>query len=265
MTPRSTDELRREEAQERERHDVMYAEERDRVRDLAMVPWDWEKFDRPDTGNSAYLTSVHWLGDIRGKTVLDLGCGTGWFSVILAKRGAARVDGFDISGEAVAMAGERAEANGVGEVCRFKEGSAYEIPFSDQAYDVVAGQAIIHHLRDKEVVARELDRVMRSGAVAAFNEPFGDSPVFERLRQALPFRSDTDDPDHWMDKVTTEQIEPFRGRFDVRVRHFELLFNLSRYARFLERPLANLDRRLLAMMPPLRRVARGVVIGLQKP
>lgn len=265
MTPSRSPDLSAEEQTERERHDVMYAEERAKVDDLTMVPWDWEKFDEPDDGRSAYFTSLHWLGDVRGKTVLDMGCGTGWFSVILAKRGAARVDGFDISGEAVKLAAERAEANGVADICTFKEGSAYEIPFPDDTYDVVAGQAIIHHLRNKEVTAQEIDRVMKSGGVAAFNEPLGDSDTLERLRQLLPFRSDTDDPDHWKDKVAMDQLAPFNQRFDVRVKTFELLFNFSRYARFLEGPLAALDKAILSGVPPMRKFARGIVIGLRKP
>jgi ribosomal protein L11 methylase PrmA len=66
------------------------------------------------------------------KTVLDAGCGDGWFSVILAKRGAASVNAFDISGEAVRLAKTRARVNGVSDCVKVKKASIYVIPAADR-------------------------------------------------------------------------------------------------------------------------------------
>ena len=259
MTSDPTEELRDEEESERERHDRIYAEQRlEGV--AALVPSDWERFDGPGGSHNAYYTSVRWLGDLTGKRVLDMGCGTGALSVILAKRGATRVDAFDISGEAVAAAEARAELNGCGEKCRFRCGSCYDIPFEDEAYDVVAGQAILHHLRHKEVAAKELHRVMKPAAKAVLYEPLGNSPTFERFRARLPIWSDTDDPNHWMDKLTLDQLDAFKPYFDVRWQEFELIQGLSRYLPILAGPLSSVDAFLLQTIPALRRLARGIVV-----
>src|SRR5437762_470841 len=69
--------------------------------------------------DSDYLDHETWvrpavakLGDLRGKTVLDYGCGHGMAAVVLARAGAA-VSAFDLSPGYVAEAKDRATANGV--------------------------------------------------------------------------------------------------------------------------------------------------------
>ena len=69
--------------------------------------------------DAAYLDHETWvrpafarLGGVRGKAVLDYGCGHGMAAVVLARAGAA-VTGFDLSPGYVAEAAERARANGV--------------------------------------------------------------------------------------------------------------------------------------------------------
>lgn len=57
------------------------------------------------------------LGDLRGKRVLDVGCGEGTNCFTLAKRGA-RVTGIDISPRSIDVAGKKAEINGLGGVPR---------------------------------------------------------------------------------------------------------------------------------------------------
>ena len=58
------------------------------------------------------------LGDLAGKTILDLGCGVGRFSHILAKKGA-NIIGFDISPEAIKLAKEYSIAEGISDLCEF--------------------------------------------------------------------------------------------------------------------------------------------------
>lgn len=72
--------------------------------------------------NRAYLEPF-----FKGRTVLDLYCYTGSFSLRAARAGAARVLGLDSSGPAVELARENAAANGLAGRCEFDEGDAEEV------------------------------------------------------------------------------------------------------------------------------------------
>lgn len=58
-------------------------------------------------------------GDVRGKTVCDVGCGSGRFVNELARRGAARVVGVDVAPEMLKMAAELVTQNGTAKACQF--------------------------------------------------------------------------------------------------------------------------------------------------
>src|ERR1019366_8907883 len=84
--------------------------------------------------------AFHLLGDVRGKTVLDLGCGTGENIVPLLERGA-RVIGIDISPDLIAIAQKRSsDANLEASVM---VGSAYETGLPDESVDVIFCMALI--------------------------------------------------------------------------------------------------------------------------
>ena len=227
---------------------------------------DWEKFDRIRTPLNSYHAAVLTLGDIRGKRVLDLGCGDGWFSIILAKRGA-QVVAFDVAIEAARTARDRGIANDVAGRASFAVASAYSLPFADNAFDLVSGMAILHHMADKPRVAAELRRVLRPGGRAVFMEPLGDSLAFERLRRFVPVPSEAeDDPDQWATQFKHAELDFFRRDFIVRWEDFHLVSRLDRviHSAAARRALNHLDRYLLRFAPPLRRLARSIVVELEK-
>ncbi|MDR0334484.1 MAG: METTL5 family protein, partial [Methanomassiliicoccaceae archaeon] len=71
-----------------------------------------EQYMTPSVIASDILFTAYSEGDIKGMDVLDLGCGTGMFSIGARLLGAADVHGFDISEKAVAVARENAKAFG---------------------------------------------------------------------------------------------------------------------------------------------------------
>lgn len=66
-----------------------------------------------------FLRTLEGCRPIEGRSVLDVGCGPGHYSVELARRGAGRVVGIDFAPGMIALAAGRAEAAGVGAVCQF--------------------------------------------------------------------------------------------------------------------------------------------------
>lgn len=72
---------------------------------------------------------------IRGKRVLDLGCGDGRFALGLAHL-AASIDGLDPDPEGIALARAATLSAGVRNV-RFRSGAAQHLPYEDASFDVV--------------------------------------------------------------------------------------------------------------------------------
>lgn len=234
-----------------------------RPAELLLAPRAWQRFEDDEPALDAYVASMRRLGMVQGRQVLDTGCGDGWLSVVLAKRGAL-VYGFDISREATRIAHDRAKVNEVSDRCRFVVASFYAMPFRHGAFLAVIGSSILHHLQHKTEAAAELARVMRQGARAVFTEPFGNNLWLERLRLAVPVAPSTDDPEEWRHQFKYADLEPFTHFFYTDVQEFQVLSRLDRivssewFVRFVNR----LDRWLLAHAPALRPLAREVVVEL---
>ncbi len=92
-------------------------------------------------------------GDLLGRRVLDIGCGTGSLTVALAERGA-RVWGVDQSSEMLAEARRRP-----GPRVAFKRASAEALPFKDGWFERAVGRQIVH-LVDRARAFEELARVL---------------------------------------------------------------------------------------------------------
>ena len=93
-------------------------------------------------------------GDLGGRRVLDVGCGTGTLVTWLAEHAAARVWGVDLSPEMLAVAREKVPA-GVG----LKEGRAEALPFKDGWFERVVMMLVLHHV-DRAVALAEIHRVL---------------------------------------------------------------------------------------------------------
>jgi SAM-dependent methyltransferase len=131
--------------------------------------------------------AFHLLGDVRGKRVVDFGCGSGQNAIHIARRGAV-LAGIDISESLIRLARQRLAANDIENTARFVAASAHDLPFESNSIDVVFGIAILHHL-DLQLVAREVHRVLKPGGRAIFQEPVRNSRVLRALRRLIPYRA----------------------------------------------------------------------------
>ena len=165
----------------------------------------------PETTPYPLEYAFHLLGDIRGKTVIDLGCGSGLNSLILARRGA-KVVGVDISESLLGMAARRAAVNNLGQSTHFVASSAHDLPFREESADVVLGIAILHHL-DLGLIAEQTWRLLKPGGRAIFQEPIRNSAVLRAIRRAIPYRAPDVSP--FERPLLDEEIATFASRFSA--------------------------------------------------
>jgi len=187
--------------------------------------------------------AFHLLGDVRGKTVLEYGCGDGPNMVALSRRGA-KVIGLEISPEMLAQAKQRLAANQCDEA-GLVLGSAHALPLPNASVDVVFGISILHHL-DLEIASREVCRVLKEDGRAIFLEPVRNSRLLMQMRRLFPARSGASPFER---PLTDEEIRDFAGRSEYHSRTFHLI-------------LSRLANKLPVFKPPMLSVCQYVDASL---
>ncbi|MXR51493.1 methyltransferase domain-containing protein [Halovenus sp. WSH3] len=98
------------------------------------------------------------LGPVEDKKVLEIACGTGRFTAMLAERGADIV-GLDISGPMLQQGRQRAQSAGVADSLEYMRGDAGRLPFPDDHFDVVFAMRFFHLADTPEEFLAEMCRV----------------------------------------------------------------------------------------------------------
>jgi SAM-dependent methyltransferase len=114
------------------------------------------------------------LGNVKGKKILDFGCGSGIYAKLLTKKGAV-VKGFDISPEMIKIA-KRENPK-----LDLKVGSGYDIPFNEK-FDVVLASLVVHYLKDWDRMLKEVKRVLKKGGYFIFST---GNPVYESREKKI--------------------------------------------------------------------------------
>jgi SAM-dependent methyltransferase len=102
---------------------------------------------------------LEMAGDVHGRSVLDVGTGTGRAALLLARAGAAAVTGVDASEQMLAIARQRAAAGRFD--VRFDIGDAHRLEFGDRSIDLVVSLRMLMHTPDWRQCVSELCRVAR--------------------------------------------------------------------------------------------------------
>lgn len=119
------------------------------------------------------MIRYHRIRDIlnlRDKKVLDLGCGDGYFSYLLACDGN-KVTAVDVSKQRLDKFKKLALENNIKQVLY----NGQRLPFSDSSFDVVVILEVIEHLVDYEIVLKEICRVLRKGGKVVVGTPYKEA------------------------------------------------------------------------------------------
>ena len=100
------------------------------------------------------------IGPVEGDDVLEIACGTGRFTVMLAERGA-NVLGLDISGPMLQQGRSKAKRAGVADSLEFMRGDAARLPFPDDHFDSVIAVRFFHLADTPATFLSEMARVSK--------------------------------------------------------------------------------------------------------
>jgi SAM-dependent methyltransferase len=118
------------------------------------------------------------LTDARPARVADIGCGSGWAAIELAKAYPhITVDGFDNDQLSITQARHNAEQHGVSDRVRFQSIDASATPYGEHAYDAVFFFECVHDFgRPVEALTAARSAVAPGGAVIIMDEATGERP-----------------------------------------------------------------------------------------
>lgn len=186
---------------------------------------EYDVFYETEMGRYVYeaetRAAMELLNPQAGEDILDVGCGTGIYSHLLAEKGA-KVTGIDLSEKMLAQA----KAKGSGP--KFLYMDVTKLDFPDASFDKVLSMAAFEFIPDVEKAYREIMRILRPGGIAvigtiarggswaeAYSDPnFPDAPY-----KAAQFKSKEEmialDPNNVTGIAECLYIPPYFDRFSM--------------------------------------------------
>jgi tRNA (mo5U34)-methyltransferase len=89
----------------------------------------------------------HLPSDLSGKSVLDIGCNAGFYSIEMKRRGAGRVLGIDSDERYLAQARFASEVLGFDDDVEFRKLDVYDVGALGETFDLVVFMGVLYHLR----------------------------------------------------------------------------------------------------------------------
>lgn len=143
--------------------------------------------------NRFFNTLIKEIATLHPKTILDVGCGEGFTLNRLRKRNIGKdLIGIDTLKTAIDL-GKKQYPH-----LNLKEGSAYKIPFKDNAFDLVMCLEVLEHLENPTLALKELVRVSRKNIIISVpNEPLFRIANFVRGKNLKRWGNDIEHINHW--------------------------------------------------------------------
>ncbi|MBI4375226.1 MAG: class I SAM-dependent methyltransferase [Elusimicrobia bacterium] len=202
-----------------------------------------------------------------GKICLDYCCGNGEVALLMAKMGARKAYGIDLSPVAVENAGRLALDAGVGDRTHYAVMDAEQMQFPDNTFDVIHVYGALHHLELKSALA-ELSRVLKPDGIIVCTEALRHNPAIHWYRRRTPHLRTEWEVEHILGVPDIRTASAWFGAVRVRFFHlFTLLAVPFRKIIFFRQLLWLLDwaDAVVLRIPGLRWMAWQAVFTLEKP
>ncbi len=226
------------------------------AREGAGEVWNWES----PAGKKRWQRRVQMLtAHLKpSDKVLEIGCGTGYFTKEIAKTGVS-VTAIDISPELLTIAKEEIKDKKV----TFVIENAYEMSFEDHSYDSIVGSSVLHHL-DIEKAVSEMFRVLKPGGTIFFTEPNMMNPQIA-LQKNIPTlkRKLGDSPDETaFFRWSLNSLLRKTGFRDIRIKPFDFLHPAVPGSLI---PIVSAFGETIEKIPVLKEIAGSLYIKAKKP
>jgi 2-polyprenyl-3-methyl-5-hydroxy-6-metoxy-1,4-benzoquinol methylase len=154
---------------------------------------NWQDFSKKITGdrfNSARQSLQELVGDLAGKSFLDIGCGSGLFSIAASALGAKKVTAFDFDPQCVATAKNlhtaisQWEPQVKGKAIEFSVGSVLEEKSNIEQFDIVYSWGVLHHTGDMYKAFESAAKYVAKGGllvIAIYNKHW-TSPLWKMIK-----------------------------------------------------------------------------------
>jgi 2-polyprenyl-3-methyl-5-hydroxy-6-metoxy-1,4-benzoquinol methylase len=159
----------------------------------ASFGFQWHRYQKTQLDHDEVRESDHHFRiktglrpeELKGKLVLDVGCGMGRFAEV-ATRWGARVVGIDLSAAAEVAAKNLAER----EFVAF-QADVFALPFAPESFDIIYSVGVLHHTPDCEAAVKSLDQYLKPGGILAvwlysgYNKWYRFSDVWRRYTHKM--------------------------------------------------------------------------------
>lgn len=145
----------------------------------------WKRFDRWRHRSmfERLRLTLEACGDVRGKRVLDVGCGSGRYAVALARRGA-EVVGVDVSQPMLDVAAKAAAEAAVASRCQFLRGDILQLPL-EGLFEISLAIGLFDYTSDPMPILTTMRRLTRGKLIASFPSRFHVLTPLRKLRLSL--------------------------------------------------------------------------------
>ena len=207
------------------------------------------------------------FNNVKGAVALDYCCGNGEIAIEMAKRGASKVMGIDISTVAIENAHELAQDAGVGHICEFKVMDAEHTAFADGTFDIIHEYGALHHL-DLPAAFKELSRILKPTGKLICTEALRHNPLIHWYRKRTPHLRTDWEVAHILGFPEIKSGNKHFASLNLRTFHLAALAAVPFRKAFFFTPLLgflNIMDRLLLSIPLVRQMAWVAVIEYGRP
>jgi len=182
----------------------------------------YSRVEMPDLNDVILQRALTHFGNVKGKTVIDLGCGRGATSLFFAYYGA-NVISVDLSEMAINNLSQYCKENSINNIVPVKI-SAQEILKLNKA-DFIFGSMILHHIEPFSKFSKDLREVIKPGGKGFFWENNARSKTMIWFRQNIVGKlwvPKYGDPEEF--PLTPYEVDEIKKYFEVEIEYPELLF-----------------------------------------